>query len=195
MEHSYSINLKERQTVYFWLAIIACGVSVLIAKLLVLVAWTPPVWLDVPGAFTLFGLLCLWFDKHLWRLRPVRALGISTPILAGNWAGSSRSSFDGYGSESPLSATIHQTWTRISICIETRESRSKSSVAAINVGIENSIVYCFENQPKVTAPDSMHAHSGTATLSITANRLEGEYYSGRDRQNQGTISLERTEPT
>ncbi len=39
----------------------------------------------------------------------------------------------------------------------------------------------------------MDAHRGTTVLTIdqTCRKLEGEYYSGRDRQNIGTIHLKR----
>jgi SMODS-associating 2TM, beta-strand rich effector domain len=194
MEHPYSINLKERQMVYFWLALVAWGLALLVAKLLSTLAWNPPTWLDFPGVLTIFGLLCLWFDRQLWRFAPIRKLGIATPILAGKWSGVARSSHDEYGTEHPLTATIHQSWTSISICVDATDSRSKSSTAAISVGLENSLIYCFDNQPKVGAPSTMHAHGGTATLRIELNKLEGEYYSGRDRQNMGTISLKRVRP-
>jgi len=189
--HPYSVNLRERQTAYFWLALIAWGVSLLMGRFFEIISWTPPVWLDVPGVLAIFGLLCSWFEKQLWRLAPIRALGISTPMIAGRWSGAARSSYDDYVEGHRITATIHQTWTTISICVESQHSRSRSSAAAISIGIENSIIYCFENQPKVGAPDTMHSHGGTTALRIGPDKLEGEYYSGRDRQNMGTMTLER----
>lgn len=53
------------------------------------------------------------------------------------------------------------------------------------------LTYQYRNVPKPGAKDTMHAHVGTGVLKLNANRTElsGEYYSGRDRANQGLISL------
>lgn len=191
MKHTYSINLAERQNVYFVLAAVSFGCSVLIGQGLNMTGWTPPTWLDIPGAFTLFGLLSLWFDRQLWCWPFIRRLGISTPILKGEWIGSVSSSFSGHAEHYPITVTIHQDWTSIDIYLSADYSESQSTVAAINIGPESTLVYCYANRPKGNAAGTMHAHEGTATLHITASELSGDYYSGRDRTNSGRIVLRR----
>lgn len=59
------------------------------------------------------------------------------------------------------------------------------------VGEETVLSYQYRNAPKPGATDTMHAHIGTGVLKLNNNRneLSGEYYSGRDRANQGIIVL------
>src|SRR5579871_6237197 len=102
MSHPYSINLRERQIVYFVLASLSFGGSLLIGLGFAALRWTPPNWLDVPGAFTIFGFLTWWFDRQVWRWLPIRRLGVSTPILDGCWSGATKSSFDGFDRQYPV---------------------------------------------------------------------------------------------
>jgi hypothetical protein len=71
-------------------------------------------------------------------------------------------------------------------------------MGAIMVGDEGSatLTYEYTNEPRALAIDTMHAHRGTAYLVLkkdgNKDHLEGDYYAGRDRQNVGQITLERT---
>lgn len=190
--HPYSINLRERQVVYFVLAAISFGASLLVGRTLAYFQWGPPSWLDVPGAFTIFGLLCWWFDKHIWRWSLVRWMGVATPILSGHWSGVVHSSFDDFKEAHPVTVTVRQTWTTMSVMLTSRQSNSHSTTAAINMGPDQLLVYSFTNEPEVGTVETMHIHVGTAALRISGDKLSGEYYSGRDRQNIGNIELHRT---
>ena len=54
--------------------------------------------------------------------------------------------------------------------------------------------YEYRNEPKPHAAATMHPHRGMTRLGLVSpGRLEGEYYTGRDRQNYGTLSLEKVE--
>lgn len=191
MSHPYSINLRERQVVYFVLAFFSFGLSLLVGLGFAALRWSPPTWLDVPGAFTIFGFLSWWFDHQVWRWPLIRKLGVKTPILEGSWSGATRSSFDDFDRRYPVRMIIQQTWTEISISVETDRSRSYSMTASIEVGPESILVYSFTNLPQVGATGTMHSHVGTAILRILPDEMVGEYYSGRDRQNIGTIELGR----
>ena len=160
-------------------------------RMLSLFNWTPPAWADIPGAFTIFGILSWWFDRQIWRWPFVRRMGLSTPILDGKWSGVIRSSYDEFRTEYSVSMTIRQTWTTIFLLFAAGQSRSHSMTAAINVGPESLLVYSFTNEPEAGAVDTMHTHVGTAFVRILPGELVGEYYSGRDRQNIGTIRLSR----
>ena len=191
MTHPYSINLRERQVVYFVLAALSFGASLLIGWVFALLRWTPPSWVDIPGAFTIFGLLSWWFDKQIWRWPVIRSIGITTPVLDGEWSGTTRSSFDDFREEHSVSVAIHQRWTTMSIVLTTGQSRSHSTTAAISMGSDPLLIYSFTNQPEVGATGTMHIHTGTAILQISQEKLVGDYYSGRDRQNIGRIALQR----
>jgi hypothetical protein len=53
------------------------------------------------------------------------------------------------------------------------------------------LTYQYQNNPRVGTSDSRHIHYGTARFSIKGDLLDGEYYSGRGRQNIGAVSLQR----
>lgn len=68
--------------------------------------------------------------------------------------------------------------------------------AAIQVHAPEGVVlsYEYENQPRPGALKTMEIHIGTAWLVFTDGRvLEGYYYSGRGRQEHGSIHLERVQ--
>ena len=83
--------------------------------------------------------------------------------------------------------------------LETATSRSNNIVAGvlINGADDALLVYEFQNEPKMDAPDTMETHRGHATLRLRrgedADILAGEYYSGRGRLTTGTIEVRRVQ--
>ncbi len=54
------------------------------------------------------------------------------------------------------------------------------------------IHYQYMNKPKDSAPESMHVHFGSASAKLEEeNVLQTEYYSGRDRNNTGSLEIRR----
>ncbi len=53
------------------------------------------------------------------------------------------------------------------------------------------LIYDYWSEPKAAATATLHATRGTAYLNGTKNHLEGQYYTGRDRQNYGNLSLDK----
>ena len=47
--------------------------------------------------------------------------------------------------------------------------------------------HLYVNEPHPTAPDTMNAHRGTATLRLKGAVLEGDYYTGRGRLEIGAL--------
>lgn len=110
---------------------------------------------------------------------------------------SGRSSFDQHITNQDAKVEIVQTWTRITIVMSTPNSSSRSLIAGILTGQrpEDWLLYEYLNEPKPGAPEGMHAHRGMARLAVKPSGgrivLDGEYYSGRDRANQGTLLMTR----
>ncbi len=77
--------------------------------------------------------------------------------------------------------------------LETEYSKSQSLIVGIITAGSSAMVMSYEylNEPKPAAKETMHAHRGTARLVLEGESLEGEYYTGRDRQNYGSLSLRR----
>jgi len=80
------------------------------------------------------------------------------------------------------------------LILESAGSISQSLVAALQVGTPEGTVLSsqYRNEPKPGALATMQIHYGTARLALRdAAVLEGEYYSGRGRQNYGAIRIEK----
>jgi hypothetical protein len=195
--HPYATNSGERKMVIVYII----AASILLAYALhrgVISGYIPiPWWIETPSVLGFFGLLYAWFDRSLWRSPMFHALGIvKVPDLNGNWTGEVKSTYDGETSRT-ANVKIDQTWTEICIELQTDHSRSDSMVAAILFPKPGEIVltYQYRSEPHAHARDTMHVHRGTAWLCFWREEgidyLEGEYYSGRDRRNIGTMSLKR----
>jgi hypothetical protein len=53
--------------------------------------------------------------------------------------------------------------------------------------------YQYRSEPRADAVDTMQTHLGTTWVGVSNDNrnLEGKYYSGRGRQNHGSIALKR----
>lgn len=99
----------------------------------------------------------------------------------------------GLATVTDINVTIEQTWTSMIVRVESTGSVSRSVSANLTVGSEMSLSYEYINEPRVSADATMHTHRGTARFVVKPGDavLEGDYYSGRDRQTFGTARLER----
>jgi hypothetical protein len=118
---------------------------------------------------------------------------VKVPDISGEWSGYVTSSFDDLAQQHPVSVRIQQNWTHLLVQLTANQSESESIVASMAVEEGVVLTYQYRNTPKPGAKDTMHAHVGTGVLKLSADRseLSGQYYSGRDRANQGLIVLTR----
>lgn len=190
--HSYSTDSNERRFVPLLLAALAIAFAWASSRMMEALHFSVPWWLDAPSSLAFYGTLYALFDKHLWRNRIVRKLGLSRiPDLSGRWRGYLLSSFDGHIKRHDVLLQIFQTWTQVSVYLTTVTSMSRSSVAVIQVSDAEgvSLTYQYQNQPLSYAMKSMHMHHGTAILRLSdeGDCLTGEYYAGRDRRTHGQM--------
>ena len=157
---------------------------------------TLPWWIEAPSVMGLFGLFITIFDRNVWRWSLLRVLGIvKVPVLACSWEGNVISSHDQHECPIPAKVKIIQTWTHILLAFETENSESKSISASIFLDRDRvpTLNYEYQNQPKAASAPTMHIHQGTACLKLKNDEsLEGEYYTGRDRQSYGYVKLTRS---
>lgn len=183
--------------------------SFLIAAASILAAWglhraleetrfVLPWWIDLPSVMGFYGLFHEIFDRRLWRTGLVRFIRlVAVPVANGRWTGYLISSFDPEGGKKPVTLNVVQTWRRIRIVLETESSESRSLSASMVADDPRitTISYEYLNEPKAHARATMHAHRGTARLAFRSTEdaevLDGEYYTGRDRQNLGILHFER----
>jgi hypothetical protein len=143
----------------------------------------------------LYGLLYGFFKRVAWKWGWLRRLGIiSTPILEGTWRGTVESDYDGtVRPPCDVEVVIGQDWTEIIIRLIRPSSKSHSLSASMVVTEDECIlIYDYLNEPNADALEAMHMHRGTVRVVLTGtDRLEGDYYTGRDRNNIGVIKLQR----
>lgn len=192
--HPYATDSAERRNVILGLAFVsialACAFQHGIERLGVQIPW----WADTPSVMSVFGVLYALFDRWLWRIwiwRKIRL--VQVPDLNGCWDAEGETSFEN-GQSYTAKVRIQQTWTHISVIMETDFSRSHSLSASLLINQPDGITLSYEyrNEPKPSAVQTMHSHRGTCVLRLKdEDLLEGEYYSGRDRQNYGSLTLRR----
>jgi hypothetical protein len=192
--HSYSIDTQERINTLLLLAVISIILAWSFYNILTMYHIVLPWWVESPSVLSFYGLLFIVFDRWGWKfLRRINL--IKTPKLAGVWCGCLKTSFDEHSSEIKASLRIFQTWTRIKIILCTEHSLSHSDTASvvINASEGKYLSYQYINEPKSNAIKTMSIHRGTAQLLFNEkeNTLIGEYYSGRDRQNFGSLNFKK----
>ena len=191
--HPYATDSSERKNVVFGLAILSVAVSYGLHLVLGKLNFRWPWWMETPSFIGIFGLFYEIFNSSLWRVKLLRKLGIvRIPDLSGKWKveGYSAKRKENFNAE----IEIKQTWTKISIVMESKFSKSHSITASILTHQPGGYMISYEyvNEPRANALPTMHSHRGTAILYLkNENLIEGEYYSGRDRENYGTLILKR----
>ncbi len=192
--HSYSIDIDERKNILLILSVASIIFSWGFYKIIEYYQFLLPWWAQSPSVVLLYGLFFLVFDRYLWQYSKKIGL-VKTPNINGVWNGSLKSSFDNHSSEVKATLKIFQTWTRIKILLETDQSLSHSETVSMVVGAPEGkyLNYQYINEPKSDVIESMDIHRGTVRLIFNEkkNALEGEYYSGRGRQNFGSLYFVR----
>lgn len=175
---------------------ISYGIYLLLSSLVIEFPW----FIEIPSAITIYGILLAIINKYAWKCRFVRyILFIKTPVLNGTWKGFIQTDWDNHSSKIDAELKIYQNWTQIKICLYTENSFSYSkSASIITENPESNIIsYQYFNEPNTGTPSSMGMHYGTSELKIDKNstNLEGDYYSGRGRENIGYLEFEKYIPS
>jgi len=150
----------------------------------------------------IFYILLKLFENYLWKWKIWKFIKIvDFPDLNGIYKGKFNSSFkdeNGKNFEGEITLKIKQSFSKITIngIFNSSESIStKAFFAFDDLKQKNCLYYFFKNKPNKNAVETMHIHEGSAILcySETTKKLEGEYYSGRDRNNFGDIEVTKEE--
>lgn len=195
--HNYGTNLEERKLIPFLLAVLAVAGGILTSSVLGLFHIELPWWAPPIDTMTYYGVLYWVFDRYLWRWKFLRSIGlVKIPIFSGTWSGrvipAENSTAQALAATAEVTITVRQTWQSIAVLASTAQSRSRSISASVVIDAQDTLSYEYQNEPLSSAPATMHVHRGTTRfILVNASTLEGEYYSGRDRQNFGTISVQK----
>jgi hypothetical protein len=152
-----------------------------------------PWWIDMPSVLGFFGFFIWLYDNYLWKTRLIQKLKwMRIPNLSGLWETEMKTSQDNFITPILGQITIRQTASKILIALETNSSTSASIIGAIIRAeklSEYELTYYFRNEPKAESLTSLQIHYGTASFRISddTSLLEGEYYTGRNRQTFGSV--------
>ena len=194
--HSYELDGRRRVAIA--LAVVSVFLVWLLAESLNAVGFEPDWWFSLPSFGGFYGILHRLFDQCLWRWAALGKLGlIRVPDLNGEWTGEIWSSYAPGGETTLVRVVIRQRWSKLAVRLEATHSSSDSVMARLKTGdvIHPTLDYMYVNEPVAGATETMHAHRGTAMLEFKDGVLEGDYYTGRDRREIGTIRLQRTQTT
>jgi hypothetical protein len=187
--HGYaSDNFFRGPKVYFVFGALAIGTASGLRALVVIPPLAGNVDAAALSAGAVYAALILLYERWGWRwLSTIKNLN-------GTWVGSITSSHNGAASV-PCVMRVRQTWTRMSIELETEQSRSRTTMSALyedqpgDVGLK----YEYVSEPRNLAVQTMHLHRGACTLAISSGleglRLSGDYFTGRGRETRGEINL------
>lgn len=142
------------------------------------------------SAGVIYGGLIFLYESWGWRwLSTIRNLN-------GTWVGKITTTHNG-GATVPCVMRVRQSWTRMAIELETEQSRSRTTMAALyddqpgDVGLK----YEYVSEPRNLAVQTMQTHRGVCTLAMAPDsgelRLSGDYFTGRGRETRGEITLHR----
>lgn len=191
--HSYATDASERESTPVWLAFFSVAAALALSSALKFTQLEVPWWIDAPSVMGFYGLIYQWFDKYLWYQKFKFIAFSSIPNLQGTWVGAIHSSYGGGTDVPDVILYIRQTWTQLSIRVATHNSSSYSIMAAVNTyeSSEPCLKYEYMNEPSALSVHTMNTHRGTANLQLSpdGNELTGDYFTGRGRQNLGTMEF------
>lgn len=190
--HTYASDSPDRTIAPWVIAAIAVAMAYAYFIATSHYKFSMPWWMEAPSILSVYGTGYWMYDRWLWKKTLFGFRLSHIPNCNGTWYGPIYSSHDsGFQSEGMVS--IHQTWSKILIEFESTTSNSLSRMASFNIapGSSHGLIYEYTSDPRSHAEPAMHAHRGLAFLKLSqsSNRLEGDYYTGRDRSTQGTIKM------
>lgn len=189
--HGYaSDNFFRGPKVYFVFGALSIAAASGLRTLAGMPPWAEHIDVAALSAGVIYGGLIFIYERWGWHwLSTIKNLN-------GTWIGSITTSHNG-GTTVPCVMRVRQTWTRMAIELETEQSRSRTTMAALydeqpgDVGLK----YEYVSEPRNLAAQTMHTHRGVCTLAINANseetQLGGNYFTGRGRETRGEITLHR----
>jgi hypothetical protein len=189
--HPYSWNSPAHRIVTIGLA----APAILSTWPIVTLPLEIPAWVFAPLGLVFYIAYHELFDRWLWRVSIFRSLRIvDVPDLNGVWEAGIKSSYSHLKEEHRIMVRIRQTWTKISITAETSDAISTSVAAVVRMTDKTvELIYTFDSRTRGGSIDASQKHSGTTWLRLSPDRTQfaGQYFTGRGRNNVGSLRLRR----
>jgi len=195
--HQYQTDDSVKKNFLIVAVLLAVALAYLFGKAIDALQIQIPWYLESPSILGFFGAIYWLYDKYIWKTKWIQKVDwIKTPNISGKWNVEIRTSHGDFTETVSGKAIIRQTAFKISIALETDTSTSNSIHAALmrtEKVSEYELTYNYINHPKADSLETMSIHMGTTHVSIAddSQKIDGEYYSGRNRQNFGRVTFSR----
>lgn len=197
--HEYTLNNHDRKKTYYILFLISGLLSALASYCIGLIYDSFNISVAAPSGIAIFFLTFLLFDLFIWKFKIFYNLGIiRIPYIAGTWDGIVSSSDT---ENSRVIFTIHQTYSRIKIRLETETKTSHSMSKMASLQMEDptffSLRYEYLAEYKPTPESDPLRHYGVTNIILKSNNdsFDDEqlatYYTESKRDTHGELKLVR----
>jgi hypothetical protein len=188
--HEYSSDAPDRKYAKWIIAGLAIAAAYFYGITSSYFSFALPWWVESPSIMLIYGFIHYFYNRKMWK-NDILGFRLSRmPNCSGTWFGELESTFQ-KGVKTYGMLQIHQTWSRISVYFKNDTSESFSRMASLSItpGPSQGLIYEYANEPRANAQEAMHSHRGFAFLKLSPDSewLDGDYYTGRDRGNQGTM--------
>lgn len=141
---------------------------------------------------TVTAVIATIFVSWAWKWRIFRGWLVPFPNLNGYWEGTIKYSYAGKDTSRKIKVNIKQSFTCITVKLETKESKSRNFCGSFNIDTkrgEKQLIYSYFNEPDVKYRDRSPLHYGTTKLDISQDdkSMYGEYWTNRG--SSGSITL------
>jgi len=153
----------------------------------------------IPKIVTIDLVIFFIFQKWLWKLKIFKNWLVPFPNLNGTWKGFIFSNWINPETNKkpepiPVILTIHQTFSKISCVMRTKEMHSHSYISDFIIDTDNQIKrlsYSYLSNPNQIVRERSEVHNGTILFDIIdmgSEKLSGQYWT--ERKTTGQIELE-----
>ena len=160
---------------------------------------------EIPAALGWLTPVAFWFSTRGWRWKIFQNWLVLIPDLNGTWKGTLQTTWKNPKTgevPGPIDAflVIHQTLFRVSCLQMTKESKSWSRSAAVNMDADNQLKildFVYSNKPRVSVHERSTDHDGACSLEILdgANRkIKGKYWTDRNTKGEMDFTFHDKNP-
>lgn len=195
--HDYSIDKHPKAKIIFALAFLAIFFAKHINDFFLCESLKLSLFarMNIP-VFAFFSLIYFVFEKYLWKVEVLRKIFL-VPDLNGTWSCIGETIIKDGGKTSIKwkgNLTITQSWSKIAICLSSKNSESKSLAASIKhePGSGYRLVYQYSNNPNLNETE-LKIHKGVTELLFDekAKEASGYYFTDQHRGTVGSIKLRK----
>jgi hypothetical protein len=187
--HPYSLDDDERPALYASMALLAVGLTYLTHYAVDMTKIALPLLVDPPSFGVWFALIVYLFDRWLWSVSVFGFRLSKIPVFTGSYEGQLNGSFGGPIRTIPLTLTIDQRWSQLTITGGTEFTAATSNMASVSTR-DGELRYEYLNQPKPGYTNRPVVRGVSSFKLVPPKYLSGDYYT---KNSNGDIELARVD--